>query len=145
MVSDIELDSLISNDGSVECFNRFNALLEYKNNFKLVINSLSGQFGQETTHPNSKIRNDDGDASDHADHLLNNPNLKNVLLSSLSVAQTGKSLSNSVMKYMIYDEMNDLQIIMRGWGMPRRPDKLTFLFKSSFAILGSDSPRSPFT
>ena len=57
------------------------------------MNSLTGQkFGHETPHPNSKIKNDDEDPSDHADNLLNNPKLKNALLSSLAVAQTGKSL-----------------------------------------------------
>ena len=51
------------------------------------MNSLIGQkFGHETPQPNSKIKNDDADPSDHADHLLNNPKLKNALLSSLSVA-----------------------------------------------------------
>ena len=106
VVSNIKLDSLISDDELVECLNRFKVPLEYKNKFKLVMNSLTGQkFGLETTQPDLKIKNDDADASDHADHLLNNPKLRNSLLSSLSVAQTGKSLSktayNSVMRYIL--------------------------------------------
>ena len=52
-----------------------------QNKFKLVMSILTGQmFKRETTQSIWNLENDDADRSDNSDILLNNPKMKNALL-----------------------------------------------------------------